>query len=160
MVAASDKFLHFPSPTMDGEHAFAGDWSLDRISGLVDPATTAIQRLQIDARALHIQLKGYSKESVVDLSAELNGEARELTIAGEKFCAQALFEADALIWELEHQSARGCARVRRVMRASTQGSELIAERVDLNPDGAPIALRTEYWTRAAQSRAAAGVQRT
>ena len=154
MIAVRNKFVHFPSPPIDDERAFAGDWLLDRVSGLVDSAATAIQRLQIDARALHIELRSHVAGSVVDLSAEVNGEATELSVAGERFYVQALFEADALIWELEYQGAHGCARVRRVMRSSKQGSQLIAERVDLNPDGAPIAVRTEYWTRAGRPRAA------
>ncbi|MET0661205.1 MAG: hypothetical protein ABW110_23960 [Steroidobacteraceae bacterium] len=154
MVAAHNEFLapasQFP---LDEVRVFIGEWLLDRVSGLVDSATVAIQRLRIDARTLHIELKRNDQTSLWSLTAELNGEAIELAAGDDKYSVQALFEAEALIWEIEHQSVRGIERTRRVMRSSTQGSQLIAERVDMNPEGIPIALRTEYWARAGRSNA-------
>ncbi|MET0988203.1 MAG: hypothetical protein ABW034_22620 [Steroidobacteraceae bacterium] len=149
MVAAHNEFLvSVNQPPFDEERVFVGEWLLDRVSGLVDCATVATQRLRIDARMLHIELKRNVHSSAFSLTVELNGEAVEFAAGDDKYSAQALFEADALIWEIEHESARGIERIRRVMRSSTQGSQLIAERVDMNPEGVPIALRTEFWARA------------
>lgn len=152
MVAARNELPASASqPLFDDARAFSGEWLLDRVSGLVDGATDAIQRLRIDAHTLQIELKGSDQTSALSITAELNGEAAEFAAGDDKYSAQALLEADALIWEIEHQSAPGSERIRRVMRASTQGSQLIAERVDMNPEGIPIALRTEYWARAGRS---------
>lgn len=147
MVAVRNDLVQSVGLRPFNDAALTGEWVLDRVSGLIDCAMAAIQRLRIDAHALHIELKS-RHDAAFRLRAELNGEATELQVAGEIYCAQALLEGAALIWEIEHQTAHGCARIRRVMRLSAQGSELIGERVDLNPEGVPVALRTEYWTRA------------
>jgi hypothetical protein len=148
MVAASNEFFHSNIRVLDDENpAFIGEWVLDRVSGLVDCANIAIQRLRIDAHALHLQIKRLDDASFCDLSVELNGEAVETRNGTEAYCLQALLEADALVWELEQISSQRNARIRRVMRTSQNGEELIVDRVDMNAQGVPIALRTEYWTR-------------
>jgi hypothetical protein len=150
MVAARSDFLK-PQQDSAPEHAFVGAWQLDRVSGLVDPASAAIGHLTLDTRSLQLELR-VQHEGTLLLQAELNGESVALSLGNETYCAQALLEGEALVWELEHQAPAGCERVRRVMHRSEQGSQLIAERVDLNEAGAPMALRTEYWTRAGVTR--------
>lgn len=156
MVAASSDFLARPA-LLDAEHPFIGDWHMDRISGLVDAEPVTIKRMRIDQRLLHVELK-VSDARLHSISAELNGDTVELrdeaaacSVQALLACSvQALLEGDGIVWELEYQTPTRTARTRRVMHSSKQGAQLIAERVDLNTEGSPTALRTEYWARAGQ----------
>ena len=152
MVAARQDFLE-AGKRADEPHGFVGEWILHRVSGLVDAASVAIHRLLVDETTLHVMLPGAADGSLV-LCVELDGAMVDARSNGEGYCVQALLEAETLVWELEQHRAQGdCTRVRRVMRPSKQGSQLIAERVDLNADGGLIGLRTEYWTRTGQGAA-------
>lgn len=152
MAAVRSDFLKTDPDSATIAHAFVGAWQLDRVSGLVDCASEPIGHLSLDARTLQLELTSRADARALILTAELNGESVELSTGDETYCAQALLEGEALVWELERLASGGCERVRRVMRRSEQGSQLIAERVDLNAAGAPLALRTEYWTRASVAR--------
>jgi hypothetical protein len=151
MVAARNDFLSTESlATFDDHQAFAGEWHLDRISGLVvDKDEVTIRRLRIDDRALHVEVRWRGSEAPQMVTVDLQGGAAELRDGARTCNVQTLLEGESLVWELEWTSPERSARVRRVMRSSKQGSQLIAERVDLSEAGTPIALQTEYWTRAA-----------
>ena len=149
MVAAHHDFLITQIGTApDASHGFTGEWLLDRINGLIDATIISVQRLRIDARALHIELHLRDSEYRWSVTAELNGDMVEVRSDSATCMVQALLEGHALIWELEHHGGGECTRVRRVMHVSKQGSQLIAERVDMNAEGAPLVVRTEYWTQA------------
>jgi hypothetical protein len=149
MVAARHELLITPvGPAPDADHGFAGEWLLDRIHGLMDATHISVQRVRLDARSLHIDLRVRESQQVLSVTAELNGYMVEVRSDLATCAVQALLEGDALIWELEHHGGAECTRVRRVMHLSKQGSQLIAERVDMNADGVPLVVRTEYWTRA------------
>jgi hypothetical protein len=156
MVAVRQDFLDAGNDAEVPVHGFVGEWILDRVSGLVDSASIAIHRLLIDETALHVVLPATADESLV-LHVALDGAMVDACRDGEGYCIQALLEAETLVWELEQHRAQGdCTQVRRVMRPSKQGSQLIVERVDLNADGRLRGIRTEYWTRTGQAPAHPG----
>lgn len=148
MVAAYTTLQQTEHEPIGGAHAFVGDWQLDRVSGLLDAMGDMWQHVRIDACTLQLTMTLAGRGEPLTLTAELNGESVEATVGDHRYCAQALLEGGVLVWEVERQTPLGCERVRRVMHPSKQGSQLIAERVALNPAGAPVALCTEYWIRA------------
>lgn len=147
MVAARHDLLPPRSAQLDAQNAFIGVWCLDRVSGLIGAEALSIRRLRIDERALHVELHFRDVSAARLLTAELNGDTVELRTDTATCTVQTLLEGDVLVWEIELQSSVGGLRVRRVMHSSKRGSQLVAERVDMNAEGTPIALRTEYWAR-------------
>lgn len=154
MVAARKEFVAIGAAVV-AEPGFAGDWVLDRVHGLIDATAMVVQRLRIDEQALHVEIRRRGAEQAVLLTGELNGGVAEARSENASCSVQALLEGHALIWELDYEADGECARVRRVMQLSKQGSQLLAERVDMNTDGVLLAVRTEYWTRAGVGRPAA-----
>lgn len=122
---------------------FYGTWQIDRVSGLYEEQ--GVLSLTIDENRFVVDTK--SQHAAATIVVNFSGEVAEGHDDSGQYCVQALLEDNMLVWELERPCGAGGERVRRVMRSSDHGAQLIAECVDLSRDDTPRGLRTEYWTR-------------